>query len=96
MKAAGAALEDALVAEVRSREKNVRLPALPSENELVQMTRTRVEPMVRGLFPKAEQALLLGILEKSLVFLTPGSEVPSTERDAVPPGRRSASSLPSP
>jgi hypothetical protein len=34
------------------------------------LTRSNVEPMVRGLFPRAEQDLILAKLEKSVVFLT--------------------------
>jgi hypothetical protein len=71
MKAADAALREALVAEVKRREHNVRLPPSPPPDELVRMTRSRVEPMVRGLFPKNEQDQVLGLLEKSVVFLTP-------------------------
>jgi hypothetical protein len=36
----------------------------------VQFTRGKVEPMVRGLFPKAEQAAVLAALEKSVVYVT--------------------------
>lgn len=71
MKVADDALTDALVAAVKSREKNVRIPPVPSPAELVQMTRTRVESMARGLFARAEQEVVLGLLEKSVVFLTP-------------------------
>ena len=34
------------------------------------LARSKVEPMVRGLFPLAEQDLILAALEKSVVFLT--------------------------
>src|SRR6267154_370438 len=34
------------------------------------LTRSKVEPMVRGLFPRAEQGLVLAALERSVVFLT--------------------------
>jgi len=39
--------------------------------DVVALTRGRVEPMVRGLFPRAEQGLVLELVEKSVVFLTP-------------------------
>jgi len=65
------AMRDALVAEVRARAKTVRTPRLPSPHELVDLTRGRVEPMVRGLFPRAEQDHVLGLLEKSVVFVSP-------------------------
>ncbi len=35
------------------------------------MTRTRVEPMVRGIFPAVEQETVPALLAKSVVFLTP-------------------------
>jgi hypothetical protein len=34
------------------------------------LTRSKVEPMVRGLFPRAERDPVLATLEKSVVFLT--------------------------
>ncbi|MHB8590132.1 MAG: hypothetical protein ACYDA0_15010 [Candidatus Dormibacteraceae bacterium] len=34
------------------------------------LARRKVEPMVRGLFPRAEQAAVLGMLESSVVFVT--------------------------
>jgi len=37
----------------------------------VALTRRKVEPMIRGFFPKAEQRTVLGVIEKSVVFLTP-------------------------
>jgi hypothetical protein len=70
-KAAHDALRAALVAEVRRRVYDARLPELPPAAELEAMTRTRVEPMVRGLFPAVEQETVLALLEKSVVFLTP-------------------------
>ena len=73
MAAADAALRAALISEVKRRENNVRLPPVPAPDVLVRMTRSRVEPMVRGLFPKKEQDVVLGLLEKSVVFLTPGN-----------------------
>jgi hypothetical protein len=36
----------------------------------VDFTRSKVEPMVRGLFPRAEQDAVLAILEKSVVYVT--------------------------
>lgn len=40
------------------------------DGDAVALTRTKVEPMVRGLFPRTEQDLILAKLEKSVVFLT--------------------------
>jgi hypothetical protein len=61
-------LRKALVREVR------RLTAglghnLMSKSDTISLTRVKVEPMVRGLFPRAEQDLVLAILEQSVVFL---------------------------
>ena len=64
------ALRQALIDEVQRRAQGAVLPEIPPQRELVQMTRCRVEPMVRGLFPKAEQDTILKLLEGSVVFLT--------------------------
>jgi hypothetical protein len=72
-KAATQALRAALVAEVRRREGKVVLPEPPAPEELRRMTRSRVEPMVRGLLPASEQQVVLALLEKSVVFLTPAN-----------------------
>jgi DNA-binding XRE family transcriptional regulator len=51
---------------VGNRALKVKVPA-----DTVAPTRRKVEPMIRGLFPKAEQKTVLGVIEKSIVFLTP-------------------------
>ena len=66
-----AALRAALVAEVRSRAGHATIPAAFVGLDLDAFTRARVAPMVRGLFPRAEQALVLDVLCRSVVFLTP-------------------------
>jgi hypothetical protein len=65
------ALRDALVAEVVRRAGKAVLPKVPAQDALIKMTRGRVKPMVRGLFPRAEQDAILRLLEGSVVFLTP-------------------------
>ena len=67
-----AALKEALLSEVRRRESKVTVPK-PAEfpADLSGFTRAKVEPMVRGLFPKKEQDPVLALLERSVVFLTP-------------------------
>jgi hypothetical protein len=40
------------------------------DGDTVALTRGKVEPMVRGFFPRAEQDLVLAKLERSVVFLT--------------------------
>jgi hypothetical protein len=73
--AGDAALRSALVAQLRSRTAAVTMPpTLPSElhmTDLTALTRTRVAPMVGGLFPPHEQAAVLAMLERSVIFLTP-------------------------
>jgi hypothetical protein len=62
-------LRGGLVREVRRRAEgrpHRRLPPI----DTVAFTRRKVEPMVRGLFPRAEQETVLAMLEKSVVFLT--------------------------
>jgi hypothetical protein len=67
--AARAALRGALVREVR--ERAAPLPASAGEHaDLVTLTRTKVEPMVSGLFPRAEQEVVLEALERSVVVVT--------------------------
>ena len=43
----------------------------PTIDDLAGLTRQRVEPMVRGLFPTTEHDPVLQILERSVVVLTP-------------------------
>lgn len=68
-----AALRRALIDEVVHRAKGAALPETPPQDELVRMTHCRVEPMVRGLFPVLEQDVILRLLERSVLFLTPGN-----------------------
>src|SRR5580658_2470385 len=60
-------LGSALVREVRRLAKG-RAPEVLPKADSVALTREKVEPMVRGLFPRAEQDLVLATLEKSVVF----------------------------
>ncbi len=66
---AHADLRGALVAEVRQRAKG-RSHELVPDDIGVPFTRAKVEPMVRGLFPHAEQDIILATLEKSVVYVT--------------------------
>ncbi len=63
-------LNEGLVAEVRKREKGRKLPSLPKGIDLTKFAREKVTPMVRGLFPSAEQKTVIEILERSVIFLT--------------------------
>lgn len=64
-------LLDALVVEVHRRASGRPVPAEVPNLDLVAFTRGKVEPMVRGLFPRREQEQVLEVLQRSVVFLTP-------------------------
>jgi hypothetical protein len=79
---AGADLENALVTEVSQRANGWQPPpAMLAVEDLVAFTRGKIEPMVRGLFPPAEQDVVLSLVEKSVVFLTP-SNIEGVPREA--------------
>jgi len=61
----------ALVAEVQRRAGIPTMPVPPGGTDLATFTRRKVEPMVRGLFAKAEQDAVLGLVERSVIFVTP-------------------------
>jgi hypothetical protein len=62
-------LRGAIVHAVRQLAGRLTHEPLPVA-DYVALTRKKVEPMVRGLFPRAEQDLVLATLEQSVVFLT--------------------------
>jgi hypothetical protein len=62
-------LRGALVEEVRRLAKGRTHEPVPA-NAGVELTRAKVEPMVRGLFSKTEQDLVLATFEKSVVYVT--------------------------
>jgi hypothetical protein len=62
-------LRNALVREVRRLTAGLSQEPLP-ESDTILLTRAKVEPMVRGLFPKVEQDLVLAMLERSVIFVT--------------------------
>lgn len=62
-------LRGALVRTVRGRAEGRTHAPLP-EGDTISLTRTKVEPMVRGLFPRAEQDVVLATIEQSVVFVT--------------------------
>lgn len=72
------ALRDALLAQIRRREKGItfHLPDALRGMDIVAFTRDKVQPMVRGLFPAKERDIVLGLLERSVIFLTPESIEP--------------------
>jgi len=62
-------LRGALVREVGRLAKGLAHEPLPT-TDTVTLTRDKVEPMVRGLFPRMEQDAVLTMLQESVVFLT--------------------------
>jgi len=62
-------LRCALIDEVKRLGEGITQAPLPAANT-VSLTRSRVEPMARGLFARAEQEAVLAMLERSVVFLT--------------------------
>ncbi len=64
-------LTDALVAQVKERSRAWTPPAALRDLDVAAFTRRKVAPMVRGLFPRAEQDIVLALVERSVVFLTP-------------------------
>ena len=62
-------LRGALLQAVRRLAEGLTHQPLP-EADTVLLTRAKVEPMVRGLFPRAEQDAVLATIEQSVVFLT--------------------------
>jgi hypothetical protein len=62
-------LRDALMEEVRRLAKGRSHERVP-EHVGVGFTRAKVGPMVRGLFSKVEQDVVLATLEKSVVYVT--------------------------
>ena len=73
-----AAMLDALIQELRRRERKARKDVVrdssgtaPEGADLVAFTSARVAPMVRGLFPEREHGPVQALLERSVVFLVP-------------------------
>src|SRR5580704_14825998 len=62
-------LRGALVCGVKRLTNGLADKPLPEINTAT-LTRAKVEPMVRGLFPRAEQEAVLSTLERSVVFIT--------------------------
>jgi len=62
-------LRGALVCEVRRLVQGRTHEPVPKVDTAA-FTRGKVEPMVRGLFPRVEQDVVLATLEKSVVFIT--------------------------
>jgi len=68
-----AALRKALRSAVHKRTPHAAPPAALAELDVVTFTRRKILPMVQGLFSRHEQACVLEVLERSVVFLTPAT-----------------------
>ena len=66
-------LRQALVAEGKARTATVRVPEALIDLDCEAFARAKVAPMVRGLFPIVEPPVVLDMLARSLVFLTPST-----------------------
>jgi hypothetical protein len=66
-----AALRGALIAAVRERTSHVAAATFLEGIDLPTFSRTKLSPLVCGLFPSAEREVVLGAMESSIVFLTP-------------------------
>src|SRR5262245_60288776 len=66
-----AALASALVAELRKRMPHATVPVALQSLDVAAFARAKLAPMVRGLFPLFEQQIVLELLARSVVFLTP-------------------------
>jgi len=64
------AMISALIAEVRRRSGERPPTKVPEALDLEEFVRSKVEPMVRGLFPSTEQDKVLSALERSITFVT--------------------------
>ena len=73
-------LQKALLAEVTARTKHAVVPEPLNRIDVVPYTRSKVEPMVCGLFPATERPPVLDMLARSVVFLTPAAIEPVLNR----------------
>ncbi len=67
------ALQTVLIKELKRREARGTLPGVvvPSDHDLRELARSKLGPMVRGLFSQDEWEPVLLLLERSVVCLTP-------------------------
>jgi len=64
------ALRSALIEEVRKFSKGILPPPGIGNVDQTALARTKILPMVNGLFPETERPLVMSMFEKSVVFLT--------------------------
>lgn len=67
------ALRGALISAVRERAEQAAISACHEHYILNINAREKFAPMVQGLFPQKEQAIILDMLERSVAFLTPAT-----------------------
>ncbi len=65
------ALRGALISLVKNVAVRAVVPEELADLDVASFTRAKVEPLVRGLFPTAEQQAVLDLLAYGVVFLTP-------------------------
>jgi hypothetical protein len=65
------ALRQAVISVVKSRTRHATAPDQLADLDVVAFTCKKVEPMIRALFPAAEQEPVLDVLSQSVVFLSP-------------------------
>ena len=68
---ADSAMREGLIAAVLKRAPRAEQLPTPTISDLVALTRDKVLPMVNGLFPSVERAVVIKTLEASVIFLTP-------------------------
>jgi hypothetical protein len=68
-----AAMRSALNAAILKRTERAAVSECHDDSRLDINVRTKVTPMVQGLFPRNEQTVILDMLEHSVVFLTPAT-----------------------
>ena len=64
-------LRHALIAEVMRRAPVPEMPAPLINLNVAEFAQRKIGPMVRGLFPAAEQSVVMDMFSRSIVFLTP-------------------------
>ena len=64
-------MREGLIAAVLKKAPRVAQLPTPPISDLVALTRAKVLPMVSGLFPSTERAIVMKTLEASVIFLTP-------------------------
>lgn len=68
-----AALRSALISAVWNRAEPCVVSACQEYSDMDINARAKFAPLVRGLFPQREHSIILDMLERSVVFLTPAT-----------------------